>query len=311
MEPIGIWEYRQQLLESIPQSIGEEDVPLVDIACYDQVSGNSHYTLKSDLDIKTLQNLWTIVFLSSYEREMKNWSEESELQIIAYWFHRFRGEYKRLVESKESDWIKAVYLRNLRTYFKNKKTRILKFNRYDFRMKEMICLVNNIFDWAYHLKNSCPQYSDLEAFTRAERKFCEEKELDYLANNEFLERTRNNLPGDASGDWEKAIARHRKNMVEVIAESISLERKKRGLPIDWDRILAQAEKEYPKWKKTRQIALLCWLKSKDPSLPMDNYWFKAEKVVKILEKNRYSYMEKDPFQDETIIGTIDDDINNL
>lgn len=113
------------------------------------------------------------------------------------------------------------------------------------RVKDMVI---NIKDRAYFIKKEHPEYSDLFCFDQAERDICKEKEIDYIAYFEYLERIRTNSPGDEKSDYYKAETKYLENMAK------------------------------------RELAYFFWQKTADKNLKELDFWERAEYALNKLYK---------------------------
>jgi hypothetical protein len=220
-------------------------------------------------------------------------------KITAYYIHDHRLKFKR-DGNENDDWLKAEYLLNLLKYFKQKRTRVILLQQ-DDELEELIDMVNNIFDSAYFKKKNYPDRSDSECFFEAEREYCEEKYLDYLAYQEYLRRiSTQSTNGDEISDYINAKNLFFTKEIESIAYQLYKERYAKQItsdPLsDWN----DAESLYPKLRMTKRIATICWNRSKKKDYSPDHYWLIALSVIQALEAFECSYMEKNPSRDDQI-----------
>ncbi len=236
--------------------------------------------------------------------DIKDATTKAYINIISYYIYQHKIRHKRLGGDEKDDYFKAEYLFNLNEYLKSKGTRYFSVNKRNEEQDEIIDIVNNIFDKAYFIKQENTTLSDYECFVEAEREFCDEKEIDYIAYIEHENRIKNNLPGSAEEDYVIAQHKFKDKQLRHIAYSIYQQRLAAGLPGDEKSDYENAEKNYDEWRSTQRIAMLCWNKSKDKSFPQIYYWENACKVVLKLKDENYNFIGINPFSDQHIINTI-------
>lgn len=174
--------------------------------CYEEreESGHIYYERKNNLKEKQRKRLWRILVIAD------KWYlfDKASNHLVAYYIHRYRtnedsNQSKRIADDGD-DYFKAQYLNHLVEYFEQKGTRQITIGEGNKTMEEIIDMVYNIYDRAYFHKEHHSGCSNLECFVEAERYYCEEKALDYLAFLEYLNRVRQGLPGDEKTDYENA-----------------------------------------------------------------------------------------------------------
>jgi len=230
-----------------------------------------------------------------------NYVDVFYINAIAYYFSVHRTTYKRQGDAND-DHFKAIYLFNLNEYLRQKDRPFVLFKTVEMR-EEAIDMVSNIFDHAFFLKKIHPEYSELQCFTEAEREFCEEKELDYIA---YFEHS-----GNERTDWENAKNKYKERLLSEIAFYEYCDRVTNNLQGDSKSDYFNAEKKYEDWRIQKRIATLCWNKSPDIYLPKQNYWNTAGEIIGLLKNENYPYRDGNPFGDKHIIEIVDNKVKEL
>ena len=197
----------------IAKIINEEDQTYFK-TCYKKVSKghNTSYELDGALTADQRWHLWDIYCRAEPDILGSVFADE----IVAYYFYLHRQQMGRIADRMD-DLFKANYLNYLIKYFKQKRGRVIPLRAGDEKMKKIMDMVYNIYDRAYFHKKEHSGYSDLECFAEAERYYCVEKALDYLAYLESLNRRKKGLVGDECSDYKAAEKNYevwRKNIGE-------------------------------------------------------------------------------------------------
>lgn len=256
---------------------------------------NGEYRNKDGLSVDDLARLVEIKM--NYEDCLSHF----DTGLIAYYMYVHRTTYHRHGDESD-DYFKAVYLYNLNEYLRQKGKPLVLFKTVEMR-EEAIDMVNNIFDHAFYLKKAHPEYSDLQCFTEAEREFCEEKELDYIA---YFESS-----GNEKIDWENSKKKYKEKLLSEIAYYEYLNRNKHSLPGDDKSDFYSAENKYEDWRMQKRIATLCWNKVSTKYFSKQRYWNLAGDIVRDLKNENHIYTNGNPFADEYVIRKVEEKIKEL
>lgn len=246
--------------------------------CYSEDRIENMFILKDHL---TETERWELVrILIEYDESLNDVFNHA---VAAYRFYSHRTRLNRIGDEKD-DYYKAKYLLELINYFKQNKTRVID-PKDPNQLEDIICMVNNIFDYAFFLKNSNSDMSDIECFTEAERHYCKEKWIDHEAYFEYERRCRYGIQGDEKTDYETARKRYNQMLTEKIAYFIAENKKKSNLQPDPVADYYEAEKVLNDQILTQKIAVFCWYKHPQHNLPDEFYWGLSEQIVESLKQN--------------------------
>jgi hypothetical protein len=210
---------------------------------------------------------------------MAKWSGYATVLIVAGYIYAHRVNCGRKGDDVD-DYIKAEYLVNLVKYLNQKHARLILL-RQDDEMEVIISEVNNIFDSAYFRKLNHPELTEAECFLDAEREYCEDKEIDYLA--------------DRLQDHKAAESLHKQQEIGALAYQHYEWRKTTGEPGDDKGDWAIAVERYPKWKMTKRIATICWYHAADKHQHQDYYWSQACAIIDTLDDS-IDYVNAEPYE---------------
>lgn len=207
------------------------------------------------------------------------WCTFATVSIVANYIYNHRRNFNRKGDA-DDDYIKAEYLVNLATYLLGNS--IVIRLREDDEMDEIIDEVNNIFDESYFKKLNHPELTDEDCFFEAERKYCDDKKIDFLAYQ--------------LRDREAAKIVHAHEEIEALAQQHYLGRIENGISGDEKTDWLIAEKRYPEWRMTRRIATICWNLSNNRNQHQDYYWSKACEVIVELQRLGIPYIGESPYE---------------
>ena len=139
------------------------------------------------------------IFLSDILDHADSLARHARNEIVAHYIneHKKSRRWTRPQDEKD-DYYKAEYLNYLAEYLRK------PVGNYDPTFPKLIDMVFYIFDRAYFNKARQPHRSDLCCFTEAERYYCLEKLLEYMAYFEYEGRQKQGRPGDAYSDYMRA-----------------------------------------------------------------------------------------------------------
>lgn len=237
----------------------------------------------SKLDENSIKQLWDCYVNVNFNR----WCDSYAVTLVSYYIYDHRMRFGRKGNALD-DRIKGEYLVNLVIYL-NQHSIVIRL-RHDSMMDVVINQVNNIFDEAYFRKINDPKISDLECFFEAERKYCNEKYIDFLEYQQHR-------------DHETAKMTLAHQGIKALAAQHYLWRIENNKPGDEKTDWATAERLYPEWMVKKQIAMICWNVSNDKNQHQDVYWSKACAVMDELREMGISYIGLNPHE-QNILAVI-------
>jgi hypothetical protein len=244
------------------------------------------YKLNLSASQEELDEIWNIYF----DVYRKKWAEYAIVFFVAHYIACHRYAFQRNGDDID-DLHKARYLIALIEYLNKIRPRVIRLRRGP-ELDEIINMVNNIFDSAYFKKPQDPELSDKECFMRAEREFCEEKEIDFLMSEFGLGNRK-----DAEKLYEEAKIRA---WLQRESESQGTEIPKDAIS-DWEAVKSR----YYCLKSKKRIAKICWIISPNKSKLPEHYWDLAGEVVRKLNVKKINYVGVNP-HDSTISDVIKD-----
>lgn len=244
---------------------------------YRKIENSNSYELDiQKLDVNSKKQLWDHYAAINQAK----WSNDASVFIVAQYIYDHRKNCGRIGD-QDDDYRKAEYLVNLVKYLNQRHSSVIQL-RQDDEMEEIIDEVNNIFDSAYFRKLNHPELTDTECFFEAEREYCEDKEIDFLAYQ--------------LRDYDAAERIHAKQEIDALAYQNFVWRKTTGEPGDEKSDWAAAEERYPKWRMTKRIATICWNLSSDKGQHRDVYWSQACAVIVNLDARGINYVGVNPYE---------------
>jgi hypothetical protein len=141
--------------------------------------------------------------------DWKQLDEFARNKIVAFYMYNYRNRqhWSRLTDP-DDEYYKAAYLNRLADYFFDTHAIVIPMIDGDPYLDDIIKMVYNIHDRAYFHKIHHLACSDSDCFIEAERYYCKEKALDYLAFLTYLKRSNQGQPGDEKTDYYTAQQNH-------------------------------------------------------------------------------------------------------
>ena len=258
---------------------------------YEKEKKTDSYKLNPLVSQEELDEIWNIYF----DVYRKKWTEVALVYIMAFYISCHRREFQRNGDEID-DMHKARYLIALIEYLNKIRPRVIRHEQGP-ELDEIINMVNNIFDSAYFRKLNEPWLTDWECFIRAEREFCEEKEIDFLIAELGLK------------NRQEAESLYEEGKIKAwIQEQHELQKETKtpeDAVSDWETV----KTEYRLLKAKKRVAKICWIISPDKSKLPEHYWRLAGEVIRKLDVKKISHINSNP-HDAVIFDVLKEVVEN-